>query len=116
MHMVKYLLFVLILLLQPFGHLFIAINGKFQLYIVLRLAAKVQKPVFWPKIVHDFLSKTLMLSHQSAFTASLKDIPWYLFSNFFSRHYRWTFFSHRSRVSQLDSLCSKGTLGNPLIP
>ena len=77
---------------------------------------KSKKPVFWPKIVHDFLSKTLMLSQQSAFTASLKDIPWYLFSIFFSRHYRWTFFSHRSRVSQLDSLCSKGTLGNPLIP
>ena len=43
-------------------------------------------------------------------------MPWYLFSNFLSRHYRWTFFSHRSRVSQLDSLCSKGILGNPLIP
>ena len=47
--MVKYLLFVFILQLQPFGDLFIAINGKFQLYIVLRLAAKVQKASFLAK-------------------------------------------------------------------
>ena len=59
---------------------------------------KSKKPVFWPKInnakfhlfVDDFLSKTLMQNQKSAFTASLKAIPWYLVKIFFSRYYRWT--------------------------
>ena len=57
--MLKYLLFVLILSLQPFGHLFIAINGKFQLCIVLRLAAKVEKASFLAKNRRRFFNQNI---------------------------------------------------------
>ena len=58
------------------------VNFNFISSFVLQQKSKSQ--FFWPKIVHDFLSKTLMLSQQSAFTASLKDIPWYIYLVIFS--------------------------------
>lgn len=60
-------------------------NSHFPLHITVRLAARSKKAWFWPKIVtknYTFLSsifwpKKWFKNRKSAFTATLKAIPWH---------------------------------------
>ena len=99
-------------------------NSKFPLDIVVRSAAKSKTPVFWPKFItknytcssSSFRQKIDLNNRRTTFAASLNAILWYLVLRFSLGVFAGHAFKGGIEYLNLARQCSKGILGNSLIP